>query len=195
MGTTDPDNALSQKRRARALFSVDEKASYLSARKRLFSSDDAAVLTVAHRIRNFTYHRNYHNPATISVVGRILYNTMCAILPELFHRGTQTYSSKTSEQSWTKRYGVTASMFNFEDSIKKIATQLSQEVPISVASESRAMRSDLSGRCRLMHRTLRHCLALKSDKRLDEIANHLTNGLKRTFGTSSLHSLASSIQP
>jgi hypothetical protein len=164
--------ALPQKRRARVLFSFDEKASYLSAKKRLFSSDEAAVLTVAHRIRNFAYHRNYHNPVTISVVGRILYNTTCAIFPALFQRGTQTYSSRTFEQSWTKRYGVTASMANFEDSLKSIAAQLSQQVPISVARAARAMRSDLSARYRSMQRTLRHWLALKSDKRLDEMLKH-----------------------
>lgn len=163
--------ALPQKRRAHVLFSFDEKASYLSVRKRLFSSDEAAVLTVAHRIRNFAYHRNYHNPATISVVGRILYKTICAILPALFQRGTQTYSS-TFEQSWTKRYGVTASMSNFEDSLKSIAALLSQQVPISIARAARAMRSDLSARNRSMHRTLRHWLALKSDKRLDEMLKH-----------------------
>jgi len=161
--------SLPEKRRSRILFSFDEKASYLSARKRLFSPNEAAVLKVAHRIRNFAYHRNYHNPATISVVGRILYNTICAILPALFQRGTQTYSSRTFEQSWTKRYGVTASMSNFEDSLKSIAEQLSLQVTIGVARAARAMQSDLSARYRAMQRTLRHWLALKNDKLLDEM--------------------------
>jgi hypothetical protein len=164
--------ALPAKKRANIQFRFDEKVSYLSKRKRHIAADDASVLIIGHRVRNFAYHRNYHNPNTISAVGRILYKTVCAILPILSQQVQHIYSFRTKQQTWTKRYGVTANLFNFEESTRCIADRLAQQVKFSLPSAARVMKADLSARYRTMQRTLKHWLALKSDSRVNDLLRH-----------------------
>jgi hypothetical protein len=103
-------SAVPAKKRAEILFRFDAKVSYLSQKKGLMSGESASVLLISHRVRNFAYHRDYYNPHTISVVGRILYKTVCEILPILAQEGQLSYSSNAKEQAWTKRYGVAAEL-------------------------------------------------------------------------------------
>jgi hypothetical protein len=86
-----------EEKRAEILFRFEKKVSYLSQTKRIISGADATVLLIGHRVRNFAYHRDYHNPNTISVVGRILYKTLCEMVPLLAEHGQQTFGSETGE--------------------------------------------------------------------------------------------------
>ena len=73
--------AVPKEKREKILYRFEEKLSYTAQIKKLISGDESTVLTIAHRVRNFAYHRNYHNPSTIGIVGRILFKTVCGILP------------------------------------------------------------------------------------------------------------------
>lgn len=121
--------------------------------------------------------------------GGILYNAVCEILAILSQRGPRTYSSNTKLQVWTKRYGVTADLFNFEESSQRIADSLSQRVKVFLGATARILRADLSSRYRNMRWTLNHSLVLKNDKRVDdmfrryEFADAHSDDLKRTSST------------
>jgi len=160
---------LSQEKREKILYRFDGKVSYIAQTKKLFSAEESTVLMIGHRVRNFAYHRNYHNPATIGVVGRILYKTVCAILPSLLQQGQQSYSSRMSQQTWTRRYGVSPSFFNFDEVSRMVASRLAQGLKLTLSGAATAMRSDLSARYRGMQRTLKRWLSLKTDRRLNEM--------------------------
>ena len=160
------------KKRSEILFRFDEKVSYLSKKKHLISGDDASVLIIGHRVRNFAYHRNYHNPITISVVGLILYKTICSILPNLLQQGYYSYSPLTKQQTWTKRYGVAPAISNLGEFSRRIADRLSHQLKVSLPSAARVMMTDLSIRYWKMQRTLKHHIALKSDKRINDMLKH-----------------------
>jgi hypothetical protein len=164
--------AVPAKKRAEILFRFDAKVSYLSQKKRLMSDENASVLLISHRIRNFAYHRDYHNPKTISVIGRILYKTVCEILPILAKRGQVSYSSNTKEQAWTKRYGVTAELFKFPEALQHISDYLGQRIKITPYSAARSIRADLFVRYKRMRRTMDHSLGLKKDKALNDMLKH-----------------------
>ena len=125
-------SAVPAKKRAEILFRFDAKVSYLSQKKGLMSGESASVLLISHRVRNFAYHRDYYNPHTISVVGRILYKTVCEILPILAQEGQLSYSSNAKEQAWTKRYGVAATLFNFPKALQHISDYLGQRIKITL---------------------------------------------------------------
>lgn len=164
--------AVRAKKRAEILFRFDAKVSYLSQKKRLMSDESASVLLISHRIRNFAYHRDYHNPNTISVVGRILYKTVCEILPILAQEGQLSYSSNTKEQAWTKRYGVAAELFKFPQAVQHISDYLGQRIKITPSSAARTVRADLFVRYKRMRRTMVHWLGLKKDKILNDMLKH-----------------------
>lgn len=164
--------AVAAKKRAEILFHFDAKVSYLSQKRRLMSNEKASVLLISHHIRNFAYHRDYHNPKTISVVGRILYKTVCEILPILARRGHISYSSNTKEQAWTKRYGVTAELFKFPEALQQISDYLGQRIKITPSSAARTIRADLFVRYKRMRRTMIHWLGLKKDKALNNMLKH-----------------------
>jgi hypothetical protein len=159
-------------KRADILFRFDRKVSYITQTKRLLPFDTAPVLLIGHRVRNFAYHRDYYNPNTISVVGRILYKTVCEILPTLAQKSQLSYSSNTKEQTWTKRYGVTADLFNFPEAVQRISGGLCQQVSIDLPRATRTITADLSSRYKRMRRTLHRWLALKKDKDLDNMLRH-----------------------
>jgi hypothetical protein len=160
------------KRRAEILFRFDAKVSYLSQKKRLISGESASVLLISHRVRNFAYHRDYHNPNTISVVGRILYKTICEILPILAQVGQLSYSSNTKEQAWTKRYGVAAELFKFPQALQHISDYLGQRIKVTLPGAARTIRANLISRYKRMRRTVDHWLGLKKDKALNDMLKH-----------------------
>lgn len=161
-----------QKRRDKILSRFDEKIFYAVQTKKLFSTEDATVLRVSHRVRNFAYHRNYHNPATVGIVGRILYKTVCSILPALSQQGEQSYSIDTEQQVWTKRYGVTPTYFNFDEVSRRVASRLAQNPRLTFSGAARGFKSDLFARYRGMQRTLKRWLALTTDRKLNEMLKH-----------------------
>lgn len=159
-------------KRAEILFRFDKKVSYLSQTKHLIDGECASILLIGHRVRNFAYHRDYHNPNTISVVGRILYKTVCELLPILAQQGSHSYSSRTRGQTWVKKYGVTPGPFNFPEALSRVTDGLRLQLNINLSSAARTIRADLLKRYKRIRWTLDHWFSFKNDKDLDNMLKH-----------------------
>jgi hypothetical protein len=159
-------------KRAEILFRFEKKVPYLSQRKRLISSADAAVLLIGHRIRNFAYHRDYHNPNTISVVGRILYKTLCEMLPLLAEHGQQTFGFEREKLVWTELYGITAGFHNYPKVLQCISTALAKRIKIDLPNAACMLKTDLLSRYKRVRETLDHWFSFKSNKELDAMLKH-----------------------
>jgi hypothetical protein len=163
-------------KRAEILFRFEKKVSYLLQTRRLISTEDAAILLIGHRVRNFAYHRDYHNPNTVSMVGRILYKTICELLPILSWRGHYSCSSRTKEKVWMKRYGVTAAFPDYQEALQSISRGLTQRLKINLSSAARILRMDLLTRYRRVRWTLDNWFSFKRDKDLDVMLKHYEFG-------------------
>jgi hypothetical protein len=163
--------AVPREKRDKILFRFTEKLTYMRTKKAI-STQDATVMGIGHKIRNFAYHRNYHNPETIGMVGRILYKTICAALPRLFKGSRESYSSRTDGQTWARRFGVTPSFFNLDEVLLAIGTQLSDRIKLTLPMAAKVFKTDLSARYSGMQSTLKHWLRLRTDRRLNEMLKH-----------------------
>ena len=81
-------------------------------------------------MRNFAYHRDYHNPSTISVLGRILYKSLCRVLPLLAEHGGHTFRSGHKRLAWTKGYGITADWANYVEVVNRISKALDTRIKL-----------------------------------------------------------------
>ena len=158
-----------KEKREKILYRFEKKLSYTAQIKKLISADASTVLTIAHRVRNFAYHRNYHNPSTIGIVGRILFKTVCGILPNFLKHGDRSYSSRMSQQTWIRKYGVTPSYSNFDEVLETVAEHLANRIELTIRGAAKIMKSDLSARFRRMQRTLKRWLSLKTDRQINEM--------------------------
>jgi hypothetical protein len=155
------------KARAEILFRFDKKVSYLAQTKRVISNVDAAVLLVGHRVRNFAYHRDYHNPSTISVLGRILYKSLCQVLPLLAEHGEHRFGSGHERLAWTKLYGITADWANYVEVVNRISKALDKRIKIDLAKAASLLKKHLLFRYDSIWNTLNVWFSFQSDKELD----------------------------
>jgi hypothetical protein len=158
-------------KRDEILFRFEKKVSYLSQTKKVILTADATVLLIGHRVRNLAYHRDYHNPNAISAVGRILYKTVCGMLPILSERGSYTFSNP-SDQEWTNRYGITANYGNYQEVLKKVSGALANGIKLDLPNTIRILRADLAARFKSVSWSLTHWFSFRRDKDLDAMLKH-----------------------
>lgn len=159
-------------KRSEILFRFEKKVSYLSQKKDFISTEDAAVLLIGHRIRNFAYHRDYHNPNTVSMLGRILYKTVCEMLPLLAERGSHSFSSETEKRAWIKKYGITADFHNYREVLQTISNRLGQRIKSNLPGLARILTADLLLRYDRMQKTLNDWFSFKNDNDLNAMFKH-----------------------
>jgi len=154
------------KTRGKVLRYFGEKVDLCQTELKLISDTDAIVLKIGHSYRNMAFHRDMHNPATISILARILFKAVCSLFAKVYDNGiSEFYSNKRFEG--LANYGLPSNQVNYAQASATIAKKLKVGIQTTLLIAREAFASDMENRLAAIEELVHHDLPSAEEEFLD----------------------------
>ncbi|MES2416277.1 MAG: hypothetical protein V4504_01090 [Patescibacteria group bacterium] len=179
----------SEKEISDAKDSIQGKIKVLRKKIKKLTKKEETIVTICHSYRNGAQHNDEHNPETIIVFAKILFQVVCDFFVRLQNKGHSAYYNGTP--SWASRY-ISGNHVNYRDFSKVVVLKVSKGIRVSLNSVKNDLAFDLQNRLEEVDRMIEYDLPeLKNkDKDLDflfkmyefEQTNEFKELTKRLYG-------------
>lgn len=154
------------KTRREVLKYFDEKVVLFQTELKLIPNTDAIVLRIGHSYRNAAFHRDMHNQATISMLARILFKTVCSLFAKVYDNGiSEFYRNKRFK--WLSTYGLLSNQVSYAQAAAAIAKKLKGGIQTTLPTARKAFASDIENRLAALEELVRHNLPSAEEEFLD----------------------------
>jgi hypothetical protein len=155
--------------REKVLRHFDEKVEFCLKEIKILSEPDANVFRILNFYRNAAYHRDRHNPNTISPIARSAFHAALRLFERTAGAGTSMEGLTEEESASISRFFEVNGFIDYEKASKEAVIRLSQKVPISLAEIRTALISDIENRVLHLERMKKESLYCETKSKLEEL--------------------------